>query len=179
MPDISAKANVLRAAAALIVALFMHGIAHADFIAIPVDGESWSLGFDAPALKPLPLPFRPKGFAYFGNANRLNISFFVEQPSCAGGEEPSVRFTCFSATLAKNPFLVRESLRTSTMRNGVFVVYGVRAPFNAATVRQLHMHFLFYEGGKEIDFHASFVEPADADAAALWAIMQSVRILPQ
>ena len=146
-------------------------------ISIEVPSESWSLSFDPPPLQVIAPPFQPRGFAYVATAGGLNVSFFVDPPSCPGGEVNDVRRECFMANLNRNPLVVPASIRSTDVPLGVLVIYGIQAPLEGRTVRQIHAHILFTKGGKEVDFHASIVQPDDLDGRSLNRLMSSVKVV--
>ena len=158
-------ACLLRAAAAV-----------AQPISIEVPAEGWNLSFDPPPMQVIEPPFRPKGFAYVATAGRLNVSFFVDPPSCPGGEANDVRRECFMANLHRNPLVAPTSIRSADVPLGVLVIYGIQAPIEGGTVRQIHAHLLFTRSGKEADFHASIVQPGELDGRSLNRLMSSVKV---
>lgn len=161
----------------ILAAVMADAIAQSGIISLPIPQENWSLTFEAPALKEMPLPFKPRGYAYLANAGRLNVSLYVEAPSCPGSDQNAGRLKCFLETRRRIPYFIPTSLRVSETSLGVLVVYGMRVETEGRSVTSLHSHVLFHRDGKEVDFHASIVQPDANDAQSLRLLVQSVTVV--
>lgn len=160
-----------------ILFLLACSLACAEEQTIRVPGEGWRIRFEAPELSPAPAP--PPGGrqrVYYGKADRLQLTFFVEPPGCAGPDTDENIYACFLPRLLKNPYIVSDSVRANTVPNGVLVMAFSRLQTEIGTGTNFSMHLLFARRGKWADVHASFASPTKDDVRALAAIMNSIRI---
>ena len=140
---------------------------------LPVPGEGWHIRLDAPPLTPAAVTF---GSVYSGSAGRLQLSFFVSAPRCAGGDANEAIYHCYTAALKKSPLVVWETERGNTVPNGVQVMYMARLDTAQAAGKSFNMHLLFARNGKWADVHASIASPTKDDITLLAAVVNSIVI---
>ena len=150
--------------------------AFADSVVLPVPSESWSVQFQGPTLQDTKSQADASGYAYAGNAGKVNVSLFVEPPSCPGGESNGARYQCFTAQIARSPLVVPSTIAGNEIAAGVLVMYMVRTAFDGRSILAFNAHLLFTHAGKAGDFHASVVQPESDDVRSLIELVQSVRI---
>jgi hypothetical protein len=142
---------------------------------ISVPGQSWKIRFDAPRLIPV------KGAApsiFYGRADRLQISIFVEPPRCPGGDSDENIYRCFAASLKKNPVAIWDTERANTRpKGGVVVMYMTRVEVDGKTGGAFNINLLFAHNGKWADMHTSIASPTPKDVNALMAIVNSAAIV--
>jgi hypothetical protein len=157
--------------------LLAPGIALAEKTTLPIPGQSWVIQFDSPSLQRLDESKGANAYSYLGNADRLNVSLFVSNPTCKGGDNSDARYACFVERAGRNPILVPGTIRRADAPNGLQVAYVVKTEVEGRTFTALNLHVLLMHSGKEVDLHASFVQPEDADLDILLALVNSVRIV--
>jgi hypothetical protein len=140
---------------------------------ISVPGEGWRIRFDAPKLTPTTGSVPS---VFFGGAGRFQLSFFVEPPRCSGPDTYENIYACSLKHILANPYVVRDSVRANTTRNGVQVISLYRIQSSSGVGTNLAVNLLFARKGKWADVHASFASPTAEDAKALFAIMDSLTI---
>lgn len=143
----------------------------ADDQVVSVPGAGWKIRFNAPKLTPLTggVPN-----VYSGRADRLQISFFVEAPRCAGGDSDTNIYNCFANALQKNPAVIWDTERGNTTPNGVQVMYMSKIDSEKGSVKAFNINLLFARRGKWADFHASIVSPTQDDVKELFKLVASV-----
>ena len=149
-------------------------LAEDQIISIP--GEDWKIRFDAPRLTP------DKGVpasAFYGRADRLQISVFVEPPKCPGGDSDENVYECFAAVLKKDPIADWDTERANTRPNGgVTVMYMTHVETGGAKGSAFNINLLLVYKGKWVDMHTSIASPTQGDVKALFAIVNSAEIVP-
>ncbi len=105
----------------LLGAALLAASAMAETIVLPIPGEKWSVQFEGPALKERTSQAGPAGYQYAGNAGRVNVSLFVEPPSCTGGDSNAARYRCFATLIAKSPFVVASSISANEIPAGALI----------------------------------------------------------
>jgi hypothetical protein len=103
----------------LALALFGADLAFAESVKLAVPGEHWSLRFDAPALTIVNEPRATSGHVYSGTAGRLNLSFHVSAPDCAGGDSSENLYKCFGMKLQQIPYIIDGSIAAHEAPSGV------------------------------------------------------------
>jgi hypothetical protein len=160
-----------------VVGLLTATSALAEDQTISIPGENWTIRFDAPELTP------GKGIAqsvFYGRADRLQISVFVEPPRCAGGDSDENVYECFAAVLRKNPVADWDTERANTRPNGgVTVMYMTRGEVGGAKGNALNINLLLVHNGKWVDIHTSIASPSQDDVKMLFAIVSSAEIVPE
>jgi len=153
--------------------------AHADTITLPISGESWALQMETPALKELENRKSGDSYRFLGNADRLNVSFFVEPVSCAHGQSNDALYTCWYEKASKSPNIVAETIRSGVapQGNGLIVAYLFRMYVDGEKVDAVNAHYLFFYDGKQCDLHASIVNPVGEDANDLFSLISSARVV--
>ena len=141
---------------------------------VSVPGEGWRIRFDAPKLTPgeslVPSVF-------YGRADRLQVSFFVEPPRCAGGDSDENIYECFTASLRKNPFVDWDTERGNTRPSGgVMVMYISRGEVAGIVGSAFNINLLFPRNGKWADLHTSIASPTEEDVRLLFDLVNSVAI---
>jgi len=159
----------------LIFALLASASALAEPISLAIPEEAWLVQFDGPPLKEIKSQATSSGYAYAGNAGRVNVSLFVERPSCAEGESNEARYKCFTRQAQQSPLIDRSTIRGNEVPAGVLVMYMVRTEIDGRPVQAFNAHLLFTHAGKAGDFHASVVQPKADDVPSLVNLVQSVR----
>jgi len=141
---------------------------------ISVPGEGWRIRFEAPKLTP------GKGAVpsvFYGRADRLQVSFFVEPPKCPGGDSDETMYECFTASLRKNPVVDWDTERGNTRPGGgVMVMYMTRLEIAGARGRAFNINLLFPRNGKWADLHTSIASPTEEDIRSLLELVNSVAI---
>jgi hypothetical protein len=140
---------------------------------IPAPGEGWRVRISAPKLDTVPsvLPS-----AYSGRAGRLEISFFVEPPRCAGGDSDENIYKCFATSLQRNPLVVWDTERANTRPNGIQVMYISQASSEKDAAKAFNINLLFARRGKWADIHVSIASPTQEDVKELFKIMDSITV---
>ena len=147
--------------------------ARAEDQVIPAPGEGWKVRISAPKLDPVPSVV-PSAFS--GQAGRLQISFFVEPPRCAGGDSNENIYKCFATSLQRNPLVVWDTERANTRPNGVQVMYISQANTEKGAGKSFNINLLFARRGKWADIHASIASPTQEDVKELFKIMDSIAV---
>ena len=159
-----------------IAGVLMATAALAEDQVISVPGEDWKIHFDAPRLTP------DKGTptsVFYGRADRLQISVFVEPPRCPGGDSDENVYECFAAVLKKNPVADWDTERANTRPNGgVTVMYMTRGEIGGAKGVAFNINLLLVHKGKWVDMHTSIASPTQDDIKTLFAIVNSAEIVP-
>jgi hypothetical protein len=155
--------------------------AQAATITLPVPGETWALSLESPPLKELENSGTSNSYRFLGNADRLNVSFFVEPISCTRGESNDALYACWYEQASTSPNIVAETIRSgmAPQGGGLIVAYLLRAYVDGERVDSVNVHYLFVHDGKQCDLHASIVKPAGADANDLFALISSARVVAE
>jgi hypothetical protein len=140
---------------------------------ISVPSEGWRIRFDAPKLVPIA---DHQASIFYGQAERFQLSFFVEKPRCSGGDSDENIYECFIKTLKQNPIADWDSERANTLPNGILVMYMAKLEREGQVGRSFNMHLLFAHRGKWADVHCSFAAPTKDDVNNLFAIIKSIKI---
>ena len=119
---------------------------------------------------------QPGRFVYAAAAGKLNVSLFVEPPSCEGEESNEAIYRCFLRKRRSSPLVAASSVRANALPAGVPVSYLVRAELDGQPAQALNVHLLFRRDGKAGDFHASAFQPDADDVQALFALVGSVSV---
>ena len=152
--------------------------ARADPTRLAVPGQGWSVRFDGPSFKKLDEKDDPGRYSLFGNADRFNLSLYVEPPMCPGGDSSERIHACFLASLKRNPTVLYDTERGNTLpRGGVMVMYMVEGDVGVSKVHAFNVNVLFAHKGKWGDLHVSYVSPRPEDVQALIALAQSVEVV--
>jgi hypothetical protein len=158
----------------VLVGLAIAGSAIAEEHVISVPGEGWRIRFDAPKLTP------GEGFVpsvFYGRADRLQVSFFVEPPGCPGGDSDENIYECFTESLRNNPHVDWDTERGNTRPSGgVMVMYISRGEVAGVTGTAFNINLLFPRNGKWADLHTSIASPTDEDVRLLFELVNSVAI---
>jgi hypothetical protein len=166
------RATIMRFSFILIF-LVIDPFVHADELNIPVPGQSWSIRLDAPKLVP---GGGSKNSIFYGRADRLQLSFFVEPPRCPGGDSDENIYECFANSLQHDPIVEWDTERANTIQSGVLVMYMAKLEEDGKMGRSFNMHVLFAHQGKWADVHGSFASPSKEDVENLYAIMNSIKV---
>ena len=161
---------------ALVLALLLLSPAvQAEEQLIQVPGEGWAVRLNAPRLDSSTGPGRG---VFFGKADRLQVSIFVDAPRCQGSNSDEKMYECFAASLKKNPVVKWESERANTRPNGgVLVMYMTHAEVNGTTGNAFNINVLLAKNGKWVDMHASIASPTREDIASLLTVAASMTIV--
>jgi|HubBroStandDraft_5_1064220.scaffolds.fasta_scaffold202335_1 hypothetical protein len=163
----------------IIVALALFGadLAFAESVKLVVPGEHWSVRFDAPALTIVNEPQATSGHVYSGTTGRLNLSFHVSPPDCAGGDSSENLYKCFGMKLQQIPYIIDGSIAAHEAPSGVQVTYLMETSANERKVRVFNLNYVFAHNGKWGDLHISVVQPVKADLEAVVALMKSLELV--
>jgi hypothetical protein len=159
---------------ALVAALTFPLHAFADPISIPIPDSKWSVQFDSPPLKEMRNKAEADRYSYAGTAGKLNVSLFVEPPTCPDGESNEAVYKCFLQKLKTSPLVVASTIRGNELPTGVQVAYMVKAEVEGRPIQAINVHLLFKRDGKAGDFHASIVQPESADVQKIFSLVASV-----
>lgn len=141
--------------------------AWAESTALNIPGQGWKVTFDAPSLTKVKEGNTANQYMYFGNADRFNLSLFVEAPTCSGGDSHEDFFKCFWPKASRNPIIKKESVKTMCGDRYCKIVYDAEVNFRGAVIQQRSMNFLFAYRGKWTDVHVSVVNPTADDLKVL------------
>jgi hypothetical protein len=129
---------------------------------LPVPNEGWHFSFDTPKLSSPQTSKTADGFAFRGNAERFNMSVFVEKPSGPGITNREV-YDFYWKQAQRNPMIVKSSIAVSDQPKFVRVQYDLETKFEGQTIRQRNVNYYFANRGKWIDVHISVIVPEPAD----------------
>jgi len=162
----------------LLSLLAVSGTAAASETTLEIPGQGWQLSFDAPSLTKVDEHDRPGQYMYEANAGTFNLSLYVEDPSCSGGNSHKDFYDCFWAKSSRNPMIVKPSVVATETPAYYKVAYDVEAPWEGKTVHLKNVNFLISYRGKWTDLHISVVEPTEADLALLTTFEKSLHYSP-
>jgi hypothetical protein len=141
---------------------------------IPAPSEGWALRMNAPKLE------QSKGdvpAAFYGKADRLQVSLFVEAPRCSGGNSDEKIYECFANSLKRNPIVKWETERANTRpKGGVMVMYMTQSEVDGKINSAFNINILFAKNGKWADLHTSITAPTRDDIKTLLTLAESVSI---
>jgi|GEM_PF-2406538 hypothetical protein len=157
---------------AVLTSASIFSTAHADEQAISVPGEGWRIRFNAPRMTPFDNSQEPGVFS--GMADRMRLSFAVEQPHCTGPDSDENIYNCFAGSLEKNPNVVWDSEQGNVAKNGVHVTYFSERDRENGTGRVLNVNLLFARNGKWANVHLSMNAPRKEDVNTLFDVVDSV-----
>jgi hypothetical protein len=144
---------------------------------LPVPGENWAVTFDGPELLKVKETSYAQRYAYIANAGKLNLSLHVNKPDCAGNADSDNLVKCFGEKIRQNPYMVKNSLTTQVMADGVLISYNMEMATGNKTLRTYNLHRLFAHQGKWADLHVSVVDPAKSDLKTVSDLAESVAIV--
>ena len=150
--DVTIAAMPLRVATLILAAV----------VTLPVPNEGWHFTFDTPALKSPQTSKAPQGFAFRANAERFNMSVFVEKPSGAGTTNRDC-YEFYWHDAQRNPMIVKSTIAVSEQPKFVRVQYDLETKFEGQTIRQRNVNYYIAYRGKWIDVHISVIAPEPAD----------------
>jgi hypothetical protein len=153
---------ILRTCISLLL-LISSGAAQAEPTKIDIPGQGWSITFESPVLTKVKESNVPEQYMYFGNANRFNLSLYVETPRCEGGHSHEAFLKCFWQKASTNPLIKKDTVRTSCNDRYCKIVYDVEANIRGTQIRQRNVNLLFAYREKWTDVHASIVNPNEED----------------
>jgi hypothetical protein len=149
------------------ICLLSCAIGHAEPTVIRMPELGWEVRFDAPATGKVNEERSTQAYHYAGNADRFNLSLFIEDPRCPGGVALEDHVRCFAGRIDGVPNLVKESIRVNRIARGAQVSYLLYAPVDGKLVKALHTHLLFADKGKWGDLHASVIRPTTEEMGML------------
>jgi hypothetical protein len=129
---------------------------------LPVPNEGWHLSFDTPKLSSPQTSKTADGFAFRANADRFNMSVFVEKPSGPGTTHRDV-YDFYWHQAQRNTMIVKSSIAVSERPAFVRVQYDLETKFEGQTIRQRNVNYYVAYRGRWIDIHISMVMPEPAD----------------
>jgi hypothetical protein len=140
---------------------------HAEPTVMRIPELGWEVRFDAPATSKIAEERSAQAYHYAGNADRFNLSMFLENPNCPGGVALEDHVKCFAGRIGAVPALVTQSIQVNRIARGVQVTYVTYAPVDGKQIKMMHTHLLFADKGKWGDLHASVVKPTTDEIAML------------
>lgn len=157
-----------------LIALFISLPGKAASLSLAVPGEGWALKFESPELTKIKEVSNGDGYAYSGNAGRMNLSLFVEKPTCPGGDAIQNIYKCFGEKIQHVPYIVNGSIAAYEAPDGLQVTYLMQVPSGEKTYRMFNLHFLFARNGKWGDLHISVVQPSKSDLEIVTSLVKSL-----
>lgn len=158
--------------ASILLLISINAIADTTTMIIP--SQNWIISFDSPPLTKQKEGVKPGQYMYVGNAGRFNLSLYVEDPSCDGGDKHEDYYQCFWPKSSQNPLIAKESVTYLCKEKYCKVEYDVVANFAGQKIRQHNINFLIAYRGKWIDLHISIVQPTDEDQQILETFEKSL-----
>ncbi|MCU1230208.1 MAG: hypothetical protein JWO97_3092, partial [Acidobacteria bacterium] len=152
----------IRAASLLILLVVFAGTATAATFTLPVPNEGWHFSFDMPPLAAPQTSKKPDGFAFRGNAERFNISVFVEAPSGTGTTHRDC-YNYYWPLAQRNPMIVKSTIAVTEKPTFVRVQYELETEFQGQKIRQRSVNYYIAWRGKWIDVHISIIAPEADD----------------
>ena len=148
----------------------------AEPLTVPIPGRSWSVSFDSPApLQPAEAP--ASGAAYFvGRGERFNVSLFVGQPQCGGGNSAHDNYECLRTKLRGIPGIVEQSISRERRGNTVQLSYLIYVTSGDRAIKTMHTHVLFEREGEWGDLHLSVVRPTVSETARLLGVGDQFKV---
>jgi hypothetical protein len=151
----------------LSVLCFVPACALAATTSIVIPEQEWQITFDAPVLAKQAESQRPGQYKYHGNAQRFNLSLFVETPGCGGEASHEALLACFWPQASKNPLIVQATVKKTCDTAFCKIEYEIQVPWQGRLLKQRNINFLIAYNGKWTDLHVSVIEPTEADLAML------------
>lgn len=161
----------------LIAASMLAMTASAASNRLPIPGENWAVTFQGPDLLKVKETSYAQRYAYVANAGKLNVSLNVNKPDCPGNTDNDSLVKCFGEKMQQNPYIVKHSMTTQMMSDGVLISYSMEMPIGNKTLRTANLHRLFSHQGKWVNLHVSVVDPAKGEAKTASDLAESVAIV--
>lgn len=149
--------------------------ARADVLTISVDG-GWSVKVLLPEridMAAIPAAGR---FLSRGEGERFTVSLSVAPPTCEGGTSPSAAYRCMRPFLTTMPGIVQETISLETRGRNAQASYIQYVPEGGFWVKVMHTHVFFEKNGLWGEFHASIPKPTMLEAAAMFAIGDTLEV---
>jgi hypothetical protein len=162
---------------AFLIALFVSLPGKTALLSLAVPGEKWALRFESPELTKIKEVSSGNGYAYTGTADRMNLSLFVETPTCPGGDAIQNIYKCFGEKIQHVPYVVNGSIAAFEAPDGLQVTYLMQVPSGEKSYRMFNLHFLFARNGKWGDLHISVVQPSKSDLEIVTSLVKSLTIV--
>lgn len=156
----------------ILLVVSINALAEPTRMVIP--SQNWSISFDSPPLTKQKEGVKPDQYMYFGNSGRFNLSLFVEDPSCDGGNKHEDYYKCFWPKSSRNPLIAKDSVTYSCNEKYCKVEYDVIANFGGQKIHQRNINFLIAYHNKWTDLHVSIIEPTEDDQQTLIAFEKSL-----
>lgn len=160
-----------------LIALFILMPGKTAPLSLVVPGEKWALRFESPELTKIKEASDSNGYTYAGTADRMNLSLFVEKPSCSGGDAIQNIYKCFGEKIQRVPYIVNGSIAAYEAPDGLQVTYLMQVPSGDKSYRMFNLHFLFARNGKWGDLHISVVQPSKSDLEIVKSLVKSLTIV--
>lgn len=158
--------------ACILLLVSINALAEPTRMVIP--NQNWVISFDSPLLTKQKEGVKPGQYMYLGNAGRFNLSLYVEDTSCEGGDKHEDYYQCFWPKSSRNPLIAKESVTYSCQEKYCKVEYDVIANFDGQQIHQRNINFLIAYHGKWTDLHVSIIQPTEEDQQMLVAFEKSL-----
>jgi hypothetical protein len=132
-----------------------------DTSRLRIPGRGWSLAITAPALGRIEEENRGRNYSFRANAERFNLSLFVEQPQGAWAHRECYEF--YWAQAKRNPMIDQSSVKMTATPRFYRVEYDIKTALGngAEVLRNVNYYFVFE--GSWVDLHISMMDPSAAD----------------
>lgn len=138
---------------------------------IPIPGAGWEIRFESPKLSAPEESGKAPVYTFRANADRFNISLFVEPPQGAGSTHEAC-YQHYWRKASRNSDIIEKSVTLSPGKKYYRVQYDCNVAGMGLRMRHVNYYFVFQ--GKWVDVHISIIAPTKADAKILAAFDQSL-----
>src|ERR1700757_2224130 len=76
-----------------------------------IPDQGWKISFDSPELQKKKENNGSRQYSYLGNAGRMTVSLFVEDPGCNGGTRHEDYYQCFWPMSSRNPLIAKDTVK--------------------------------------------------------------------
>jgi len=145
----------------------------AEITTLMIPDQGWGVTFDAPPLRPVREANSSHHYMYSANVRNFAVSLYVDTPICHGGEAHEDVMNCFWPNASKDPLINQASVQKSCNARYCTISYDFENTFQATSIRQKHLLFLFATHGRWANLHVSVSNPTAHDLALLETFRQS------
>jgi hypothetical protein len=144
-----------------------------DQTQVKVQGEAWSITFDSPSLSEKQESSPGGNYVFQANADRFNISIFVEKPQAIGNSNKDC-YKFYWPRTSRNPMIANDTVVMTETSKYVRVQYDIVTKFQGKPIRARNVNYYFAFRGKWIDVHISIMDPKKEDDAVFVAFDKSL-----